>query len=161
MSCINRATVLGYVGKDPEIRTMQSGDKVAGFSIATSKKWKDKNTGEPKESTEWHNIAVFVQGLVGIIEQYVHKGSKLLIEGELKTRKWQDQNGIDRYTTDIVLSGYDSKLILIGGKEGGGNRPPHPATGYENPAALSQPASFSIPAGGQDFSAPKDDDIPF
>lgn len=110
MSSLNKASIIGNVGKDPEIRSMQSGDKVASFSIATSEKWKDKS-GEQKEKTEWHNIVVF-GNLVKVVEQYVSKGSKLYIEGKLQTRSWE-QNGEKKYTTEIVLQGFDSKLIML------------------------------------------------
>ena len=110
---VNKAILLGNLGKDPEIRSLQSGSKMATFSLATSKRWKDKNTQEPKDKTSWHNIVVFGDGLVNIVEKYVKKGSKIYIEGELQTRKWQDQNGNERYTTEIVLQGYNSNLTLL------------------------------------------------
>ena len=110
---VNKVILLGNLGRDPEIRSMQSGNKMASFSIATSKRWKDKTTNEQKAKTSWHNIVVFGDGLVDIIEKYVKKGSKIYIEGELQTRKWQDQKGNDRYTTEIVLQGYNSNLTLL------------------------------------------------
>lgn len=119
MSSLNRATLIGNVGKDTEIRTTQSGQKVATFSIATTETWKDKQTGEKKESTDWHTVVCFNDGLVGVIERFVKKGSKVMVEGAIKTRKWQDQQGQDRYTTEIVLK-FDAKLILLGGRDGGG-----------------------------------------
>ena len=113
---VNKVILLGRLGKDPEIRSMQSGKKVANFGIATSKRWKDRETQEQKESTTWHNIVVFNEGLVGIIEQYVKKGSQIYIEGELQTRKWQDKDGNDRLTTEVVLQPYNSNLTLLGGR---------------------------------------------
>ena len=110
---VNKVILLGNLGRDPEIRSMQSGSKMASFSIATSKRWKDKNTQEQKEKTSWHNIVVFGDGLVNIVEQYVKKGSKIYVEGELQTRKWQDQDGNDRYTTEVVLQGYNCNLTLL------------------------------------------------
>ena len=110
---VNKVILLGNLGRDPEIRSMQSGAKMASFSIATSKRWKDKNTQEQKESTSWHNIVVFGDGLVDIVEKYVKKGSKIYIEGELQTRKWQDQEGKDRYTTEVILQGYNCNLTLL------------------------------------------------
>ena len=110
---VNKVILLGNLGRDPEIRSMQSGNKMASFSIATSKRWKDKNTQEQKEKTSWHNIVVFGDGLVNIVENYVKKGSKIYVEGELQTRKWQDQDGNDRYTTEVVLQGYNSNLTLL------------------------------------------------
>jgi len=110
---VNKVILLGNLGRDPEIRSMQSGSKMASFSIATSKRWKDKVTQEQKDKTSWHNIVVFGDGLVDIIEKYVKKGSKIYCEGELQTRKWQDQDGNDRYTTEVVLQGYNSNLTLL------------------------------------------------
>ena len=110
---VNKVILLGNLGRDPEIRSMQSGSKMASFSIATSKRWKDKNTQEQKEKTSWHNIVVFGDGLVSIVENYVKKGSKIYVEGELQTRKWQDQDGNDKYTTEVILQGYNSNLTLL------------------------------------------------
>ena len=110
---VNKVILLGNLGRDPDIRSMQSGSKMASFSIATSKRWKDKNTQEQKEKTSWHNIVVFGDGLVDIVEKYVKKGSKIYVEGELQTRKWQDQDGNDKYTTEVVLQGYNSNLTLL------------------------------------------------
>ena len=110
---VNKVILLGNLGRDPEIRSMQSGNKMASFSIATSKRWKDKNTQEQREKTSWHNVVVFGDGLVNIVENYVKKGSKIYVEGELQTRKWQDQDGNDRYTTEVVLQGYNCNLTLL------------------------------------------------
>ena len=110
---VNKVILLGNLGRDPEIRSMQSGSKMASFSIATSKRWKDKNTQEQKEKTSWHNIVVFGDGLVNIVENYVKKGSKIYVEGELQTRKWQDQDGNDKYTTEVILQGYNCNLTLL------------------------------------------------
>ena len=110
---VNKVILLGNLGRDPEIRSMQSGSKMASFSIATSKRWKDKNTQEQKEKTSWHNIVVFGDGLVNIVEQYVKKGSKIYVEGELQTRKWQDQDGNDKYTTEVILQGYNCNLTWL------------------------------------------------
>ncbi len=112
---MNRATILGRVGADPEIRTFQSGDKVANVRVATSERWKDKDTGERKEKTEWHSVAVFGPA-AAVVEQYVRKGDQLLIEGKIETRKWQDQSGQDRYSTEIVVRGMGGSIHLIGGK---------------------------------------------
>ena len=120
MASVNKATILGNLGADPEVRTFDNGGKVCNLRIATSEAWKDKNTGEKKEKTEWHTVAIFSDGLVGVAERYLKKGSKVYIEGKLQTRKWQDQSGNDRYSTEIVLQGFDSKLVMLGGNEGGG-----------------------------------------
>ena len=110
---VNKVILLGNLGRDPEIRSMQSGNKMASFSMATSKRWKDKDTQEQKEKTSWHNVVVFGDGLVNIVENYVKKGSKIYVEGELQTRKWQDQDGNDRYATEVVLQGYNCNLTLL------------------------------------------------
>ena len=115
---VNKVILLGNLGRDPDIRSMQSGNKMASFSIATSKRWKDKSTQEQREKTSWHNIVVFGEGLVDIVEKYVKKGSKIYIEGELQTRKWQDQDGNDKYTTEVILQGYNSNLTLLDSRGG-------------------------------------------
>lgn len=116
MASVNKCILLGFCGRDPEIKAFPSGDRIANFSIATSQTWRDKSTGEKKESTEWHNIVVRGEGLVKVVENYVKKGSKLYIEGSLHTRKWQDQNGQDRYTTEVVISGFGGSLTMLDGK---------------------------------------------
>jgi single-strand DNA-binding protein len=115
---VNKVILIGNLGRDPEIRSTQSGDKIASFSLATSESWKDKQTGERKEKTEWTNISVFNSGLVGVIERFVKKGSKVYIEGALQTRKWTDKNGNDRYTTEVVLSKFNGTLCLLDGNKG-------------------------------------------
>ncbi|MFP5509347.1 MAG: single-stranded DNA-binding protein [Paracoccaceae bacterium] len=117
---VNKVILVGNLGRDPEIRTFQNGGKVCNLRIATSEQWKDKQSGERKERTEWHSVAVFQEGLVRICEQYLKKGSKVYIEGKLQTRKWQDQSGADRYTTEVVLQGYDGNLTMLDGPSGGG-----------------------------------------
>ena len=110
---VNKVILLGNLGRDPEIRSLQTGNKMATFSLATSKRWKDKSTQEQKDKTSWHNIVIFGEGLVNIVEKYVKKGSKVYLEGELNTRKWQDKNGDDRYTTEVVLQGFNCNLTLL------------------------------------------------
>jgi single-strand DNA-binding protein len=116
---VNKVILVGNLGRDPEVRTFQNGGKVCNLRIATSETWKDKQSGERKERTEWHSVAVFQEGLVRICEQYLKKGSKVYVEGKLQTRKWQDQSGADRYTTEIVLQGYDGALTMLDGPSGG------------------------------------------
>ena len=118
---VNKVILLGRLGKDPEIRAMQNGSKLASFSIATSKRWKDKQTQEYKDKTEWHRIVAFGDGLVDIVEKYVKKGSQVYLEGELTTRKWQDKEGMDRYTTEIILQGYNSNLTLLDSRSSSSN----------------------------------------
>tara|TARA_R110000772_G_scaffold39943_1_gene93700 strand:- start:954 stop:1367 length:414 start_codon:yes stop_codon:yes gene_type:complete len=110
---INKAILIGNLGKDPEIRTTGDGREIASFSLATSESWKDKNSGEKKEKTEWHNVVVFSAGLVNIIKNYVKKGSKLYLEGSLQTRKWTDKQGVDKYSTEIVLQNFNSTLQIL------------------------------------------------
>ena len=118
---VNKVILIGNLGADPEVRTFQNGGKVANLRIATSETWKDKNTGERREKTEWHTVAIFQEGLVRIAEQYLKKGSKVYIEGKLQTRKWQDQSGQDRYSTEVVLNGFDGTLTMLDSRnEGGG-----------------------------------------
>ncbi len=115
---LNKVTLIGNLGKDPDIRSTSDGREIASFSIATSESWKDKVTGEKKDKTEWHRIVVFTEGLVGLVKNYIKKGSKLYIEGQLQTRKWVDNNGQEKYTTEIVLQGFNAKLILLDSKVG-------------------------------------------
>jgi len=149
---VNKVILLGNIGKDPDIKSTQNGSKLASFSIATSKRWKDKQTQEYKDKTEWHKVVVFGEGLVDIIDKYVKKGSKVYIEGELQTRKWQDQSGNDRYTTEVILQGFNSTLTLLDNK--GNSSSLSEKTGeniIENEASSSQ--------NEKDSSI--DDDIPF
>jgi single-strand DNA-binding protein len=117
---LNKVMIIGNLGRDPEVRSFQNGGKVCNLRIATSETWKDKNTGERREKTEWHSVAIFQEGLVRVAEQYLKKGSTVYIEGKLQTRKWQDQSGQDRYSTEIVLQGFDGVMTMIGGRGDGG-----------------------------------------
>lgn len=116
---VNKVIIVGNLGRDPEVRTFQNGNKVCNLRIATSEKWKDKSTGEKRERTEWHSVAIFAESLARTAEQYLRKGSKVYIEGQLETRKWQDQSGQDRYSTEVVLRPYASQLVML---DGGGER---------------------------------------
>ncbi|ALG60525.1 MULTISPECIES: single-stranded DNA-binding protein [Citromicrobium] len=116
---LNKVMLIGNLGADPEIRSFQNGGKVANLRIATSETWKDRNTGERQERTEWHTVAIFSEGLVNVVERFLKKGSKVYIEGKLQTRKWQDQNGQDRYSTEVVLRGFDGTLTMLDGPQGG------------------------------------------
>jgi len=115
---VNKVILIGNLGADPEVRTFQNGGKVCNLRIATSETWKDKNTGERREKTEWHTVAIFSEGLVRVCEQYLKKGSKVYIEGSLSTRKWQDQSGNDRYSTEVVLQGFNGTLVMLDGRSG-------------------------------------------
>ena len=120
MAGVNKVILVGNVGNDPEVRTFGNGGKVANLSIATSESWRDKQSGEKREKTEWHRVAVFGEGLVGVIERYVKKGSKLYVEGKLQTRKWQDRDGNDKYTTEVVLQGPGATMQMLDSRGGGG-----------------------------------------
>ncbi|WP_421397893.1 single-stranded DNA-binding protein [Agrobacterium fabrum] len=172
---VNKVILIGNVGADPEIRRTQDGRPIANLRIATSETWRDRNSGERKEKTEWHTVVVFNEGLCKVVEQYVKKGAKLYIEGQLQTRKWQDQTGNDRYSTEIVLQGFNSTLTMLdgrgegggagGGRSGGGDfgggNDYGSGGGYDQ---QSSPRGGSSRGGGQPsggFSNDMDDDIPF
>jgi single-strand DNA-binding protein len=118
---VNKVILVGNLGADPEVRSLPSGGKVVNLSIATSETWKDKNSGERREKTEWHRVVIFSEGLTRVAESYLRKGSKVYIEGQLQTRKWQDQSGADKYSTEIVLQGFNSNLTLLDGRGDGDN----------------------------------------
>jgi len=171
---INKVILVGNVGSDPEIRSFNNGGKVANFSLATSESWRDKQSGEKREKTEWHRVAIFQEGLVGVVERYVKKGSKLYIEGKLQTRKWQDRDGNDKYTTEVVLQGYGGNLTLLdsrnsqgGGNYGGGGGGYNQDSGYGNQGGGgSQGGNQGGSQGGSGGGAPSesfdmDDEIPF
>ena len=143
---VNKVIIIGNLGKDPEVRTFQTGGKVCTMTVATSENWRDKNSGEKRERTEWHRVAIFSEGLVRVAEQYLRKGSKVYLEGQLETRKWQDQSGQDKYTTEVVLRGFNSTLTMLDGKQDGQSNN-HDATPQKE-TPRSQPANF-------------DDEIPF
>ena len=149
---LNKVTLIGNLGKDPEIRSLNNGKSVANFSIATKEAWKDKQSGEKKEKTEWHNIVVFSEGLVRVAQSYLKKGSKVYIEGQLQTRKWQDQSGNDRYSTEIVLQAFGGTLIMLDGKQDSKSQQGYTQQNYQAPIQQTQVPSFA---------AELDDDIPF
>jgi single-strand DNA-binding protein len=117
---VNKVILVGNLGKDPESRSFANGGEVVSFSVATSESWKDRSSGERKEKTEWHNVSIFSEGLARVAKSYLRKGSKVYLEGQLETRKWQDQSGNDRYTTDVVLRNFNSAMVLLDSREGGG-----------------------------------------
>ena len=160
---MNLAILIGNVGKDPEIRTAASGDRVATFSLATSETWKDKATGERKEATEWHTIVVFNQNLMSLIEKWVKKGTKVSVQGSIKTRKWQDKEGKDRYSTEIVIGRFDGKLSLE--SSAGGGAPQREEHGYGTTRTKDDPRTMQGAASQGTSSAPPhsdlNDDIPF
>ncbi|MGC6521770.1 MAG: single-stranded DNA-binding protein [Candidatus Micropelagos thuwalensis] len=151
---INKVILVGNLGADPEIRQTKDGRPIANLSVATGESWKDKNTGERREKTEWHRVVIFNEGLAKIAEQYLRKGSKVYLEGQLQTRKWQDQNGQDKYTTEVVLQGYNGNLTMLDSRQGGGD--------------FAGSSTGSIGSGGGGDSLPPsspgvdmDGDIPF
>ena len=156
---VNKVILLGNLGRDPEIRSMQSGSKMASFSIATSKRWKDKATSEQKEKTSWHNIVVFGDGLVDIVEKYVKKGSKIYVEGEIQTRKWQDQEGKDRYTTEVILQGYNSNLTLLDSRNSSNIPQESSISNDQQPISDNSDANQSKTPNLQEST--EDEDIPF
>lgn len=119
---VNKVILVGNVGKDPEVRSFDNGGKVCNFSLATSESYRDKQSGERRDITQWHNIAVFNDGLIGVIDRYVSKGSRLYIEGQLQTRKWQDRDGNDRFTTEVVLARYKGEIVLLDNRQNGSER---------------------------------------
>ena len=146
---VNKVILIGNLGRDPEVRTFQNGGKVCNFSIATSETWKDKNTGERQERTNWHNIAIFNEPLGQIAEQYLKKGSKVYVEGQLETRKWQDQAGNDRYTTEVVLRQFRGELTILDSRNDNNN---------ENPPINPELSDVTSPEITSDST---DDEIPF
>lgn len=158
---VNKVILIGNLGRDPEVRSFQNGGKVCNLRIATSENWKDKNTGERREKTEWHTVAIFNEGLVRIAEQYLKKGSKVYIEGQLQTRKWQDQSGADRYSTEVVLQGFGGTLTMLDGRDGGGSGGGG-GGGYDSgPSGGDYGGGPSGGSGGGGGSRDLDDEIPF
>ncbi len=123
MGSVNKNILIGSLGKDPEIRSMQDGREIANLSVATSESWKDKGSGERKERTEWHRVVIFSDGLVGVAKSYLKKGMKVYLEGQLQTRKWTDQSGQDKYSTEVVLQGFNSTLVMLSKAERGNDSP--------------------------------------
>lgn len=157
---VNKVILVGNLGKDPEVRSFQNGNKVCNFSMATTESWKDRNTGERQSRTEWHTVAIFSEGLIGVAERYLKKGSKVYIEGQLRTRKWQDQQGQDRYSTEVVLQGPGAVLTMLDSAQGnGGSQRSGGGGGYDNGGSSGDGSSGGGNTGGgrDDF----DDDIPF
>jgi len=117
---VNKVILVGNLGRDPEIRSMPNGDRIANFSLATSETWRDKSSGERKEKTEWHRVSVFNDNIVKVVENYVKKGSTVYVEGSLQTRKWTDKDGVEKYTTEIIIGRFNGQLTMLGGRDGGG-----------------------------------------
>ncbi|RWR28932.1 single-stranded DNA-binding protein [Sinirhodobacter populi] len=161
---VNKVIIVGNLGRDPEVRSFPSGGKVCNLRIATSETWRDKQSGERKERTEWHSVAIYNENLVKIAEQYLRKGSKVYVEGQLETRKWQDQSGADRYTTEIALRPFRGELTLLDGRDGGSSSGGRSSGGYDDSAPSYGGGSDSYGGsqqGGGGRSSGMDDDIPF
>ena len=158
---VNKVILVGNLGKDPEIRRTQDGRPIANLSVATSENWRDKATGERKEKTEWHRVVIFSEGLAKIAEQYLKKGAKVYIEGQLQTRKYTDQSGAEKYTTEVVLQGFNSALTMLDGRGGGGGGFADEPSGDFGGAGPSSAPPRRVASGGGGRSNDMDDDIPF
>ena len=160
---VNKVSLVGNLGKDPEIRRTQDGRPIANLSVATSESWKDKNSGERKEKTEWHRVVIFNEGLCRIAEQYLKKGSKVYLEGALQTRKWTDKDGVDKYSTEVVLQGFNSSLTMLDGRSGGGggemSQDDGDSFGSSSPSAPARRPAMAAAGGGK--RSDMDDEIPF
>ena len=159
---VNKVILIGNLGKDPEIRRLSDGRPVANLSVATSESWKDKNTGERKEKTEWHRVVIFNEGLCKVVEQYLKKGAKVYLEGALQTRKYQDKDGQEKYSTEVVLQGFNSVLTMLDGRGGGAGGGAGDDMGGDfgspGPTATRRPAAATAGGGRRDDM---DDEIPF
>ncbi|MBN9049819.1 MAG: single-stranded DNA-binding protein [Rhizobiales bacterium] len=161
---VNKVILVGNLGKDPEIRRTQDGRPIANLSIATSETWRDKNTGERKEKTEWHRVVIFNEGLCKIAEQYLKKGSKIYVEGQLQTRKWQDKDGVEKYSTEVVLQGFNSALTMLDGRSGGaggGMGGSSDDFGSSGPSMSRERKPAMAGSGGGGRGSDMDDEIPF
>jgi single-strand DNA-binding protein len=157
MASLNKVQLIGRLGADPEVRSFQNGGRVCNLRVATSETWKDKNTGEKKERTEWHSVSITNDGLVGVAERFLKKGSQVYLEGELRTRKWQDQSGNDRYSTEVVLAPFNGSLVMLDGAPQGGGQSGGQSSGR---SAHDQAKSNGYQPQGS-FSEDLNDDIPF
>lgn len=158
---VNKVILVGNLGKDPEVRHTQDGKPIVNLSIATSESWRDKNTGERKEKTEWHRVVIFSEGLAKVAEQYLKKGSTVYIEGQLQTRKWTDKDGVDKYSTEVVLQGFNSTLTMLGGRPSeGGSSYGGGGDEFGQSGPMERPRAA---AGGkaQSFARDLDDEVPF
>jgi single-strand DNA-binding protein len=165
---VNKVILIGNLGADPEVKSFQNGGRIANLRIATSENWKDKQTGERKERTEWHTVVLQSDGLVGVAERFLRKGSKVYIEGQLRTRKWQDQSGNDRYSTEVSVGGIGGVLTMLdgapgggGGQRGGGDWNQAGGSSGGGGSSFGQGGGGSSGGGGSNFGDDLDDDIPF
>ena len=158
---VNKVILVGNLGADPEIRTLGSGDRVANLRVATSETWRDRNSGERKEKTEWHRVVIFNENLVKVAENYLRKGSKVYIEGALQTRKWTDQSGVEKYSTEIVLQKFRGELTMLDGRGGDAEQGEGGGYGGGDSSGFSSGPRQSSSAPREDFTANLDDEIPF
>lgn len=163
---VNKVIIVGNLGADPDVKSFQNGGRICNLRVATSENWTDKQSGEKRERTEWHQVVLNSDGLVGVAERFLKKGSKVYIEGQLRTRKWQDQSGNDRYTTEVNVGGFDGKLVMLDGAKGGGGS----GDGWNQGGGQDRPMRGNSPApagdggwnqGGGGFDNDLDDDVPF
>jgi len=159
---VNKAILIGNLGRDPEIRSLQDGNKVANFSLATSENWRDRSTGERRERTEWHRVTIYSDPLIRVAEQYLRKGAKIYVEGQIETRKWQDQSGQDRYTTEVSLRPYRSELTMLDSRQDGGTSGGGSGGGYDRGGSGGDSGGDpgGDPGGGVSGGG-MDDEIPF
>src|SRR3954470_20071391 len=158
---VNKVILVGNLGKDPEIRRTQDGRPIANLSVATSESWRDKATGERKEKTEWHRVVIFNEGLCKVAEQYLKKGAKVYLEGQLQTRKWTDQSGVEKYSTEVVLQGFNSNLTMLEGRSGGSGSLGAEDSGGDFGSSSPAPRRVAAAAGGGGRNGDMNDDIPF
>ena len=162
---VNKVILVGNLGADPEVRRTQDGRPIVNLRVATSESWRDKATGERKEKTEWHRVVIFSEGLAKVAEQYLKKGAKVYIEGALQTRKWTDQSGVEKYSTEVVLQGFNSTLTMLDGRSGGGGGSfggdDQGGGDFGSSGTSSAPPRRAVAAGGGRSNSDMDDDIPF
>jgi single-strand DNA-binding protein len=162
---VNKVILVGNLGRDPEVRRLNSGKPVVNLSVATSESWRDKDSGERKEKTEWHRVVIFNENLAKIAEQYLKKGAKVYVEGQLQTRKWTDQSGVEKYSTEVVLQGFNATLTMLDGREGGGSSRGDDGGDFGRASPMEgggrEPARVSGRSGGASLAEELDDEIPF
>ena len=162
---VNKVILVGNLGRDPEVRRLNSGKPVVNLSVATSESWRDKDSGERKEKTEWHRVVIFNENLAKIAEQYLKKGAKVYVEGQLQTRKWTDQSGVEKYSTEVVLQGFNATLTMLDGRsEGGGARSSDESGDFGRSSPMEgnrEPARVAGRSGGASLAEELDDEIPF
>jgi single-strand DNA-binding protein len=161
---VNKVILVGNLGRDPEVRRLNSGKPVVNLSVATSESWRDKDSGERKEKTEWHRVVIFNENLAKIAEQYLKKGAKVYVEGQLQTRKWTDQSGVEKYSTEVVLQGFNATLTMLDGRDSSGGSRGDDAGDFGRSSPMEggrEPAKVAARVGGASLAEELDDEIPF